>query len=191
MKIDSVFVAFLIKDSKEHLLYKKENDLYIDLNTKEKFTNKDIDLNTLIYLRDALDEIRYKYDENMFKNSIRKLYNNDRKKLIDISSLVIVDVKKVTNLEKIYLGNDYNQYKWQSEFLYKALLKRYTSHSYEDIRVNRMYLGELVNMFHNGCLYVDDGKNSNIKYLRYEYPNLGSIEKKKVLELAYKLNKND
>ena len=44
-------------------------------------------------------------------------------------------------------------------------------------------------MFINGNLYVEDGKDNNMKYLRYEYPQLGSIEKKKVLELAYRVSK--
>ena len=53
-----------------------------------------------------------------------------------------------------------------------------------------MYLGELPNMFEYGYIYVDDGNDSDIKSLSEYYPYLGSIPKKKVLELTYKVSKN-
>ncbi|MBQ3021066.1 MAG: hypothetical protein IJD92_02430 [Bacilli bacterium] len=187
MKLDKVFVAFLKSDDKEHLLYRKEADLYFDLNTKEKYTSKDIDLNTLIYLKDTISI----FCDNMLKFNIKKLYNNDRKKLIDTSDLIIADINKVSDLEIITLDNNYKQYKWNAKFLNKALLQMYTSHSYEDIRNKRVYIGELANMFINGCVYVSDGKNTNIKYLRYENLNLSKIEKGKALELSYKLSKGE
>ena len=45
MKLDRVFVAFLKKDEEEHLLYKKDENTYYDLFTKEKILKEDIDLN--------------------------------------------------------------------------------------------------------------------------------------------------
>jgi len=191
MKIDNVYVAFLKSDNEEHLLYKKSKDnYYYDLNSKEKHHVDNIDFSTLISIKDTIYDFKYTINTNMLKTNIKKIYNKDRKELIDTSSLVIVDLKRVSDYEIIDLGNKMKEYKWKSIHLYKTILKLYVSHSYEDLRNERFYLGELPNIFINGCIYVADGKDNNMKYLRYEYPHLASMEKKKVLELSYRLSKN-
>ena len=58
----------------------------------------------MIYLRDTLNDVRYTSKKDMLKNSIKKLYNKDRSELIDICSLVIADLKKVTYMVILNLG---------------------------------------------------------------------------------------
>ena len=106
MKSDRVYVAFLKSDNEEHLLYKKEENLYYDLITKEKHHADDIDFNTLIYLKDSI----YFLDDNISKRKAKKIYNEDRKKILDTQNLVIVDIKQVADYEKIDLGNKIKQY---------------------------------------------------------------------------------
>ena len=185
MKLDRVFVAFLKSDGKEHLLYKKEDNLYYDLNTKEKYTSNDIDLGTLIYLKDSI----YTLFDNMLKYNIKKLYNSDRAKLLDVNYLVIAKLNKVYDLEKIALSGGYTQYKWNARNLNNTILTRYLPGVYRDIRNDKMYIGENADLFVNGSIYVADAKNSDIKYLRDMYYGSISIPKKKVLELAYKVSK--
>ena len=50
-----------------------------------------------------------------------------------------------------------------------------------------MYIGEKADLFVDGSIYVADAKDSDIKLLSNVH--YGSIPKKKVLELAYKISK--
>ena len=188
MKLDNVFVAFLKKDNKEHLIYKKEDNLYFDLENKESYNDMDIDLDTLIYFKETLKEIINQDKKNMLKNNIKKIYNKDREKLINLSSLYILGIYKVNNLSKKRINSDTYEYNWKSEYLYKTLLEKIGECSYQDIRNNRLYYGRKPCNLYNGIIYADDKEDIIQLYEKKVY--ISSIKKKKVLELAYKVSKN-
>ena len=185
MKLDKVFIAFL-KDDKEHLLFKKSDNLYIDLNTKEKYTKSDIDLNTLRCFKDVI----YCMGEHKNKNSIKKIYNKDRKELMDTSELCIAKIRQVSELNKEYLGNSVNLYEWKAIYLYKTILRKNCPGSYSDLENRKLFLEPNTVLFENGYKYVDEKTEGEIIPLSKKIGYYGSIEKIKVLNLNYKLFKS-
>ena len=187
MKLDRVFLAFLKKDGEEHLLYKKDKDLYIDLNTKEKFKENDIDLRTLIYFKDSI----YCLGDSKTKYRIKKEYKKDRQSLVDIERLCIVNIKRVSDL-KVYpvINSDLKRYEWLPISLYKTLLESYYG-SYRDLRNEKQYLGQHPSCFENGTFYVEDGKGAEVILLSGQYPCQKSMEKSKVLKLQYDVMNRD
>ena len=59
-------IVFLVKLSYLIVLVVEEEDLYYDLNNKNRYTSKDIELSTLINLKDTI----YTLNHNMLKSNI-------------------------------------------------------------------------------------------------------------------------
>lgn len=184
MKLDSVFIAFLKSDEKEHLFYKKE-DVYYDLKTKEKYTINDIDLRTLLNFKDSIKCEKDAY----FKFFIKFLYNNDRSQLINIEKLCIGDIKQAIDVER----KDINKYRiirtWYPKHINGTLLEECIN-GYKDIRDGKKYNSRNHIGIHEGELYVDNGEDSNFKYLRDIYTSKTCLEKSKVLKLQYDIMNN-
>ena len=183
MKLDSVFVAFL-NDGKEHLLYKKDDEIYVDLNSKAKYTIDDIDESTLLYFNDVL----YCCGKDKSKYGIRRLYNNDRKALIDTSLLYIVKLRQVSDLIKQNLSDSLSLYKWNAKYLYKSILIKNCTGSFSDPRNEKVYLEPNTCIFENGTIYVDESNKGDVIPLSQKINYYGSLEKSKILSLSYKLN---
>ena len=176
MKSDKVIVAFLKSDNEEHLLYKKEDNLYYDLNTKEKHQADDIDFDTLIYLKDSI----YFLGDNISKRSAKKIYGKDRKELLDTTDLYIINLQQVFNLERIPKGNDLMLLRWKPVSLYKVILKRNCQGSYSDLRTGKLYLEPNEYFLNIGTIYVDEKHPENIIPLNRQIKYYGNMEKKKV-----------
>lgn len=102
MNTNKVFTAF-DKDGNELLLYRKDNDNYIDLNSdnKETFPKDNIDLETLVLARKSIN-----LHKHMLASSIKRKYNKDRSKLVNTKDIlfgmeyIIKDLKTI----KSYTG---------------------------------------------------------------------------------------
>lgn len=94
MDTEKVFRAFN-KDGKEIVLYRKDKDTYIDLNSNNIYPKENIDLKTLLLLSKTLYLCRH-----MTELSIRKKYKKDREKLIETKKVLIGMKVKITELQK-------------------------------------------------------------------------------------------
>lgn len=95
MNTDKVFTAF-DKDGNELLLYRKDNDNYIDLNSdnKETFPNDNIDLETLVLARKSIN-----LHKHMLASSIKRKYNKDRSKLVNTKDILFGMEHTIKNLK--------------------------------------------------------------------------------------------
>ena len=103
MQLDKVFIGHAKKDGKERCFYKKRlsyyNDYddivyyndYIDLETKEHFIEAQLHMNSLVSFKKIFPKI---YQESMFKRKVKKIYQADRDKMIEIRRLFLGSIVK-------------------------------------------------------------------------------------------------
>lgn len=93
MNTDLIFTGF-DKYGNERLIY-KEIDKYTDLINDTK-TTKDLDLETLRFLRETVNLLKY-----MPKTLVEKVYNKDRKKVVSCDEIYIGIENTIGRLKKI------------------------------------------------------------------------------------------
>jgi len=202
MNIEKVFTAFN-KDGKEILIYRKDNDTYINLNSdnNEIIPKQNINLETLRYLSESLRLFKY-----MPKKLLKKLYNYDREKLL-ITKEILLGVKgTINNLKETktesgwYYYNvpiyDYH-YNWKLNkeecglytFIKKISVGGYEFSLYKNLVDGKTLVGYAKHIsslpqFNNGMEYVNI-YDQNLNEILKE----SVMEKKKVYELAYEAKK--
>jgi len=94
MNTEKVFTAFS-KKGEEILLYRKDNDTYIDLNSdnNEAYNKDDIDLTTLTSASKSLSLRRH-----MLESSIKRKYKKDREKIVYTENILLGTEYIVKNL---------------------------------------------------------------------------------------------
>lgn len=96
MNTDRVFTAF-DKEGKELLLYRKDNDTYIDLNSEENeiFEKDNIDLVTLIPAKKSIN-----LHKHMLASSIKRKYKKDRETLVETKEILFGIEHTIENLKE-------------------------------------------------------------------------------------------
>ena len=206
MNTDKVFTAF-DKEGNELLLYRKDNDTYIDLNSdNNEIIEKDkIDLETLALARKSVD-----LHKHMLASSIKRKYKKDRSELVNTKEILFGIECTIENLKetKIFTGwirggipiNDYH-YKWKENQNQNLNLYRFK----REVEINDYKFNIYINLFDKKEYLVFNNTVKNICHLpsfgngmKYIYANditledsikESVIEKKKVYEYAYEARK--
>ena len=206
MNTEKVFTAFN-KDGEEILLYRKDNDTYYDLNSKDNviYDKENIDLKTLIHASKSINLSRH-----MLASAIKRRYKNDREKLINTKDILfggefiikdLIDTKEDSGW-RFYGVPKYNHhYTWQKEttekmslFMFSRKLKidDYTYNVYINLVDKKEYI-----VFNNNVKHISSLPNFS-EGMRYIYsPGLSLqdiveesiLEKKKVYEYANETRK--
>lgn len=206
MNTEKVFTAFN-KDGEEILLYRKDNDTYYDLNSKDNviYDKENIDLKTLVHASKSINLSRH-----MLASTIKRKYKKDREKLINTKDILfggefiikdLIDTKENSGW-RFYGVPKYNHhYTWQNEttekislFMFSRKLKidDYTYNVYINLVDKKEYIVFINNVKHISSL------PSFSEGMRYIYsPGLSLqdvvkesiLEKKKVYEYANETRK--
>jgi len=106
MNTEKVFTAFS-KKGEEILLYRKDNDTYIDLNSdnNEAYNKDDIDLTTLTSASKSLSLRRH-----MLESSIKRKYKKDREKIVYTENILLGTEYIVKNLNVTKTDSGYRLY---------------------------------------------------------------------------------
>ena len=204
MNTSKVFTGF-DNDDNELLIYRENNDSYIDLINKERLNQNDFDLETLRFLRDTIKVFGY-----LPENFIRKVYLNDRKKLVQTDKYLLGIKGEICDLEETksesgfyYYGvpiYDYH-YGWKLcdkelgvyTFIKKQIYeKEFEFNIYKNVNDGNFYIGfngkakniSQLPVFGEGMVYVHLN-NLTLKNIVKE----SVVEKKKVYEIANQARK--
>lgn len=202
MDTEKVFTAFT-KEGQEILIFRKDNDTYIDLNSdNKKIIEKDlIDLQTLVHAKKSIN-----LKKHVLASTIKRKYKKDREKLLETKNILIGIERIIINLKqtktdtglRIYNIPQYNyHYKWdnkESGYLNLFQFKK-------EIIINDFIYNVYINLFDKKeyILFKESVKHISSlpsfgEGMRYIYSNGISLEeliqesiitKKKVYEYAY------
>lgn len=204
MNTDKVFTGFN-NENKEILVYRENNESYIDLIKKQKI-NKD-NIETLKYLKETIKVLKY-----MPESLIIKLYNHDRNKLIATKNILVGLKATITNLKEIKTESGWYfygiplhkySYEWDKKdyemglYVYKDELiidKEYKFKVYKNIYDETSNVG-----FSNDTNNISrlPEFNNGMSYIMFNGTTLKDVikepilEKKKVYELAYEARKEE
>lgn len=184
MNTERAFIGFNT-DGKEILVYKRDDGTYIDLLSKEQkiYPTSCINLATLMPYNKVMKTFKHKT-----RRSTIKKYKLNRSKMLDIKDIKIGSVCSIYDVAFHTLcPSTFNTQK-----LYPTLFIKHFS-KYEDIIDGNKYIlsSKLANVGYIGmtdgdfCTEIDSRNNlitSNLIESNNRY-----IEKKKTIELAYKL----
>ena len=118
MNTEKVFTAFS-KEGEEILLFRKDNDTYIDLNSdsNEIYDKEQIDLKTLVHASRSLNLRRH-----MIASTIKRKYKKDREKLIETKNILFGIVYTIRNLKETKTDSGWRIYNIpQYNYHYKYL----------------------------------------------------------------------
>ena len=199
---EKVFTA-INKDGKEILIFRKDRDTYINLNseTNEIIPKENIDLTSLSLISNSIDLRKY-----MLKYCIKRKYKKDREKLIETKKNLIGLKVVVDNYQNWYTGsgifNKVKHHRWEEipkdydlyafvnkkEISYNTMLDVYNNLNKEE------FLGfskndepeQLYKMpnFKNGKQYIITENNL------FDLTKESYLSKKTINEIGYKLRKN-
>jgi len=113
MNTTKVFIWYNEK-GKERLIYRKSDDIYIDLESKEKYSVEQVNDYELISYQNL-----YKAKEKEFIFTILNKYHFDRKKHYELKKLFYGEIVIVTKITKEIVGIDF----YDAEFLFKTIKK--------------------------------------------------------------------
>ncbi|MBQ3021025.1 MAG: hypothetical protein IJD92_02220 [Bacilli bacterium] len=206
MNTERVFTAFN-KEGKEILLYRKDRDTYIDLNSENNsvYPKEDIDLETIIHASKSLNLFKH-----MLKSSITRKYKKDREKLIETKNVLFGLRQNIINLKTTKIDSGwrfyniplYNtHYKWDTSgkvmglYIYSKSItfdKDYNFKLYKNLYDHNTYFG-----FFNEPKDISSNPNfgENMKYVMLSENTLESkiketyLEKKLVYEYANQTRK--
>lgn len=204
MNTDKVFTGFN-NENKEILVYRENNESYIDLIKKQKINKENIE--TLKYLKETIKVLKY-----MPESLIIKLYNHDRNKLMDTKNILVGLKATITNLKEIKTESGWYfygiplhnySYKWDKKdyemglYVYEEEItidKEYKFKVYKNIydeTFNVVFLNNTNNIsrlpeFNNGMSYIMFNGTTLKDVIKEPI-----LEKKKVYELAYEARKEE
>jgi len=201
MNTEKVFTAFN-KEGEEILLFRKDNDTYIDLNSdnNEIYNKDDIDFSTLIHAKRSLNLKRH-----MLMSSIKRKYNKDRSKLVYTKDILFGVERTIKNIEETTVHTPLEiiyRYNWEnvdSDYFNLFEFKR-------TITIDKSNFDIYTNLFDKKEYILFNSSVKNISKLpsfgngmKYVYSNLtfaetvneSIMEKKKVYEYANELRKHN
>lgn len=201
MNTEKVFTAFN-KEGEEILLYRKDNDIYIDLNSdnNEIYPKEDIDLTTLVHASRSLN-----LRQHMLESSIKRKYKKDRNKLLYTKDILfgvertiknLIEIPVHTPLEIIYRYNWENiEGEYFNLFEYKKTIT--IDESNFDIYTNLFDKKEYI-LFYSSVKNISKLPSFG-NGMKYIYSNMSLeetvdesiMEKKKVYEYANELRKHN
>ena len=169
MNTEKVFTAFN-KEGKEILLYRKDNNTYINLlsGNNDIYPKENIDIETLLPLNKSMYIFK-----NTLKDRVVKMYLKDRSKIIDTDNIIIGEKVTITNFDRKAVESGwyfyniplYNyEYKWD---LTKKELGLYLY--FNKIKKNGYEFDLYKNLFNHKTYYMFDAiTNKLIKYQNLE-----------------------
>ena len=106
MNTEKVFTAFN-KDGEEILIFRKDNDIYIDLNSEnnEIIPKEEIDLETIMPANKSLN-----LRKHMLESSIKRKYKKDREKLVETKNILFGIEYTISNIEEIKTESGFYYY---------------------------------------------------------------------------------
>lgn len=206
MNTEKVFTAFN-KEGEEILIYIKDNDTYIDLNSEnnEIIPKEEIDLETIIPANKSLN-----LRKHMLEASVKRKYRKDREKLVETKNILFGTEYTISNIEEIktesgfyYYGiplYDYH-YEWENKNptlnLY-IFSKKITKEDYQFEVYKNLYDKEEYIFFKNNCKHISELPTFN-NGMKFAYANdyvflkdilkKSIMTKKKVYEYANEVRK--
>ena len=181
MDTTKAFIGFNI-EGKEILVYKRDDGAYIDLLSKQQriYPPNDINFATLMPYNKVMKTSKYKS-----KSSSIKKYKLDRSKMLDIKNIKIGYVCSMYNT----IANPLTRDTFELQTLFKTLFIEHFI-KYEDIIDSRQYRSTTTiadRYIYNGNLCAKIELKSNLITSKMLEANNRYVEKKKAIELAYKL----
>lgn len=202
MNTEKIFITY-DKNGNERLIYKKDENIYIDLLSKNnKIINlNDINIDTCIPYNIALKNKR-----KISRFNVIKLYKKDRNQQIDLQSIYLAFTYRVIKCEIKYYGNNYwnhgveknysalsNQFSLFQRIKQNEYLNLKTNEilpaklHYSDIEVDALY----VSVKDENRAYKSSEGYRTKKYILEDYHRqLENLKKKEEQNKVLKLHKN-
>ena len=181
MNTERTFIGFNV-DGEEILVYRNSEDKYIDLLNKDQkiYPTNCINLASLMPYNKVMKTFKHKTR----RSSIKK-YKLDRSKMLDIKNIEIGYVCSMYNTVYHTLSRD----TFENHRMFKTLFIGRFIRCEDIIDGNRYHLSSTIANRHiyNGNLYAEIDRNNNLITSNLIESNNRYIEKKKAIELAYKL----
>lgn len=173
MNTEKTFIGFN-KNGKEILIYKKDENTYINLLSKDnsEYPVDDIDLVSLKPYSKVMKTFKHKTQKGIVKK-----YEHDRFKILDTGKIKIGYICSISDVKSLnnYLINK----------LYKTLFIEHFLR-YEDLYDGSRYFTKINTATKDGNLCAEV-KDSNILFATQHCAGNRYITKKKVIEIAHKM----
>jgi len=181
MNTEKVFIGFNTS-GKEILVYKKDDGTYINLLSKDKRVEPtiNIQLPSLMPYNKVMKTFKHKREK-----SVVKKYKLNRSKMLDIKDIKIGSVCSMYNTVSHPLSRD----TFENHRMFKTLFIEHFIRYEDIIDGNRYHPSSTIANRHiyNGNLYAEIDSDNNLITSNLIESNNRYIEKKKAIELAYKL----
>ena len=130
MNIDRVFIKNDTDGTRNLIYLTLRGDKYIDMYTNKKYEKTSIDQSQIYSFKEVIQKQILK----LSKGNIKKCFQEDENKLIDMNQIFVGDLKQITRiLSRKYNNKGYVTTQFQSELLEKNIL--FQSDFLEDINL--------------------------------------------------------